>query len=164
MWVLPIAVLFAVQQDLSFLQQFVPSSVWSVLTRSDPSAPPVDATLWAGLAAVLSVNAVIAVYIILALRDSPVAHQPHPDPAFVAAAARRQQEIAGLGGEGEEGDGGDRGSGGKGVGGGKNGAGLRKRREDMTAGEAEAEAMAAAARVSGTGQRRAVERKGKKHS
>ncbi|CAI5489878.1 unnamed protein product [Closterium sp. Naga37s-1] len=164
MWVLPLAVLFSVKQDLSFLQRYFPSSLWAVLARSDPSAPPVDATLWAGLAAVLSVNAVIAVYIILALRDSPVADQPHPDPAFVAAAARRQQEIAGSGGEGGQGDGGDRRSGGKGVGGGKSGAGLRKRREDMTAGEAEAEAMAAAARASGTGQRRAVERKGKKHS
>ncbi|GJP49173.1 hypothetical protein CLOM_g8417 [Closterium sp. NIES-68] len=164
MWVLPLAVLFSLKQDLSFLQSFVPAPIWSLLARSDPSAPPIDATFWAGLAAVLSVNAVIAVYIILALRDSPVADQPHPDPAFVATAARRQQEIADLGGEGEEGDVGGGGSGGKGVGGGRSSGGLRKRRQDMTAGEAEAEAMAAAARVSGTGLRRAMDRKGKKQS
>ena len=45
-----------------------------------------SATLWSGLLAVLSVNVVIVIYIVIALREKPVAATPQPDPAFLSRA------------------------------------------------------------------------------
>ena len=71
MWALPLWVLYA------FHSKLFPGS--EGLSQQ-------STTLWSGLLAVLSVNVVIVFYIILALRENPVAPTPHPDPAFVAKA------------------------------------------------------------------------------
>ena len=71
MWALPLLVLYA------FNNQLFPGS--EGLSQQ-------STTLWSGLLAVLSVNVVIVFYIILALREKPVAPTPHPDPVFLSKA------------------------------------------------------------------------------
>lgn len=71
MWALPLWVLYA------FNHKLFPGS--EGLSQQ-------STTLWSGLLAVLSVNVVIIFYIILALREKPVAAAPHPDPAFLSKA------------------------------------------------------------------------------
>lgn len=71
MWMAPLVVLWA------FNSNILPSI-------SDVT--PQTRTLLSGILAVVSVNAVIAVYVWMALRDPPTSAEPNPDPAFAAAA------------------------------------------------------------------------------
>lgn len=80
MWALPLLVLLAFNQ-----KQFTDLI----------GIPEEHTTLFSGLTAVLAVNVVMAVYIVMALRDAPTASQPQPDPAFVAAAQRSIEPTAG---------------------------------------------------------------------
>jgi len=69
MWALPLWLLYA------FNNKLVPGS--QELSSS-------SLTLWSGLLAVLSVNLVIVMYILLALREKPSVYSP--DPAFLSRA------------------------------------------------------------------------------
>ncbi|XP_030538902.1 uncharacterized protein LOC115747018 [Rhodamnia argentea] len=75
MWIIPVAVLYG------FNHNVFPGS-------SDLS--PHSLTLWSGLLAVISVNAVIGFYIYLAMKEPSDKHEP--DPAFLAQARASVQK------------------------------------------------------------------------
>eukprot|EP00850_Spirogloea_muscicola_P001459 SM000005S17256 [mRNA] locus=s5:1067601:1068329:- [translate_table: standard] len=73
MWLLPVALLLAVNSHL------IPG------TAGLSSA---STTLFGGLLAVLALNAVVCAYVLMALWDKPAGGLPKPDAAFAASARR----------------------------------------------------------------------------
>eukprot|EP00897_Mesotaenium_endlicherianum_P001753 jgi/Mesen1/1605/ME000134S00726 len=81
MWIVPIAILYAFNNNLLPVIK---------------SLSPEYQTLWGGLFAVAGVNVVIAIYIILALRDPPSAPEPQPDPVWAAKARAELAPASGV--------------------------------------------------------------------
>ena len=61
--------------------------------RADGTPLDGGSSFWAGMASVVVLNIIIAVYVIMALMDPPTSSQPTPDPKFVEQARKRLEEY-----------------------------------------------------------------------